>query len=352
MKIEFFKKIEYSHLDKLYKKSPRSPLQINAFNMADVEIIQTKKDHFLACSTDSIAVEIHSGLYKNPDTWAHLAIANSVSDLAASGCKPIGMLISAQWKDSHNKKIKPLVYKAMSKSLQRFQVPLLGGDSGSSNETVLTTTIIGESQVKPLTRQGVQAGDMILAFGDSLGYGPQLSYDFLHSAGKNQTSEKLFRPYPRWQTILKFRSYFKASIDSSDGLYNALDTLAEINAVRFKVNLTKIKLPKSIMTFQIKNTIPLEFFIECDLGDLQTCVAISKKKYTQIKNKLPYHQIIAEAESKISNKESIYYDNSATTGRYRFLPQILETTKLNYSLSLKLWLKQFTPDKPKSARVY
>ena len=130
MESPFFNKSEYRGLQSLYRHSPRNDQQTNSFNFSDVESIKLHQSQYLVTSMDSIAVEIHSGLYKNPRTWGYLAIANSVSDLAASGAKPLGILISAQWKKSHEGKIKNLVYSSMAKALKKFQVPILGGDSG------------------------------------------------------------------------------------------------------------------------------------------------------------------------------------------------------------------------------
>jgi thiamine-monophosphate kinase len=338
---DFFNKKEYAGLAHLYKHSPKNRHQKNGFNTSDVETIKLSKNQFMVVSTDSIAVEIHSGLYQHPETWGYLAIANSVSDLAASGAEPIGMTISAQWKRQHNGKIKDQVYDSMAKALSRFKVPLLGGDSGSSDETVLTTTVLGQSKIKPLDRIGVRSGDLILLFGDFLGYGPAVAYDYLKNQRKGRL-ENIFRPLPKWQTLSKFRTYFSASIDTSDGIYNALDTLARLNNVAFPLDLNSFRFSSAIRRYQKKFNIPTEYFIESDLGDLQTCAAISPAAYAKVKRKLPRHQILAVAQKSSSSSRSIHYVHSMSSEKsYASLPQILETNQLDYSLALEKWLDQF-----------
>lgn len=343
MSAKFFRKPEYKNLKRLYVQSPRSPYQQNSFNTADVEILKLLSScQFLVSSTDSLAIEIHSQLYRNPKTWGYLAVANSVSDLAASGAKPLGMLISSQWSSQHRRSVREQVHSSMAEALQFFNVPLLGGDSGSSKETVLTTTILGSSAIKPLSRVGVRSGDLILALGDLLGFGPMLAFDFLKSAGKSQL-EKKFRPNPDWKTANIFRKYFHASIDSSDGVYNSLETLAIINNVHFCVDLNAIKLPTKVQTYKLHHRIPMEYFIESDLGDLQTLFAIHPEKYLLIKNRLPSHQIIARATHANSKKNShVHYENiSSANGHYKPLPHLLESNNFAYQKTLARWLAQF-----------
>lgn len=333
----FLKKSEYRGLSALYKNSPRNPFQLNSFNSADTEILSQRRAPYLTASTDSIAIEIHDELYTNPETWGYLAVVNSISDLAASGTKPLGMLISAQWKKSHEGKIRDQVYRSMAHALRDFDVPLLGGDSGSSKETVITTTIIGESSFKPLSRSGIKNKDLILVFGDRLGFGPLLSFDFLKHGNKNKW-ETHFRPKPQWPVTFKFARYFNAAIDSSDGLYNSLGILSEINNLQFEIDLTRIKPNKKIEIYLKKNKIPIEFLIENDLGDLQTCVAISSRNYERIKTQLPVHFILAEAQVLKNKKVPVLYKGKKSLISF---PKILEKVKTNYSEALKIWHAQY-----------
>ncbi len=334
---KFFQKSEYQGLRKLYQHSPRNSQQLNGFNSSDTEIVKIKKNLFLASSTDSVAIEIHSKLYRHPETWGYLAVANSVSDLAASGTKPIGMLVSAQWGPAHTGIIKDKVYRSLSSALKKLGVPLLGGDSGSSHATVLTTTIIGESDLTPLNRIGIRPGDVVILFGQNLGYGPALAFDYLKN-GSKRNLETLFRPSPDWRTIYTFRKYFKSSIDTSDGIYNSLVALAELNQVSFVVTLENLKLSKKVLTYKNEFKIPTPYFVESDLGDLQTCIILDSSVYKKIKSKLPFHQVIACAERK--SAAPVKYNDTVNRLDYTPLPDLLEQANFDYAKTLNHWLKQ------------
>lgn len=340
MNSKFFEKLEYQGLKQLYKQSPRNPRQINSFNTSDTEIIQIRKDLFLVSSTDSLAVEIHSGLYKSADTWGYLSVVNSISDLAASGAKPIGVLVSTQWEKGHSKSTKDAVYRSLSQALKKFKVPLLGGDSGSSSATTITTTILGESNILPLTRKGVHSGDLMILLGSAWGYGPALAFDYLENHSKNNF-EKKFRPRPDWKASHILRKYFKAAIDTSDGILNSLETLAEINNVTIEIDTASLRLPKIIQSYQQQHNIPIEYFIESDLGDLQTCLAINPKIYSKIKSKLPFHQVIARVKKRKLASKAVYYTTAVKINNFKSLPDLLEQKKLDYSSALNLWLKQY-----------
>lgn len=338
MDSKYFVKLEYQGLKKLYNLSPRNIRQLNTFNTSDVETIRVKKDLFLVSSTDSLAIEIHNGLYKKPETWGYLSAVNSISDLAASGAKPIGMLISAQWDKAHTEAIKDRFYLSLSKALKKFKIPLLGGDSGSSQATTITTTILGETSRRPLSRLGMRSGDIIILMGNNLGYGPALAFDYLKHNSKHNF-EKAFRPTPDWQTIYTYRKYFNSTIDTSDGVFNALDILAKVNGIDVEIDTRTLRLSKSIETYRHRNSIPIHYFIESDLGDLQTCVAINPKIYSKFKSRLPFHQIIAYAKNINLVSANVRYASFSNNTNRHFLPYLLEQKKYDYSKALDHWLK-------------
>jgi thiamine monophosphate kinase len=84
----------------------RSSQQLNHFYHADCEILKLDSKNYLTTSCDSIGEEITIGLYRHVQTWAWLTVMNSVSDLAASGSKALGLTLSTQWKAGTSPKMK------------------------------------------------------------------------------------------------------------------------------------------------------------------------------------------------------------------------------------------------------
>lgn len=267
---------EHLELSQILKILPRSPLQKNELSTSDVEILKIRKDFYLTSSTDSVADEISSGLYETPSTWAWLTVMSSVSDLAASGSKALGLLLSTQWQEGHSQSAKRSFYREIKKACEASCVPVLGGDSGSSPNTVLTSTILGESSSMPLNRMSARAGDLLfLHTQDQLGRGAALAYSYLLKSPLKMKFELSFRPTPSWKLAQKLRPFVRASIDTSDGVAIALYILASLNGLGFQLDAHGGGIPANIKLSLEKLRIPQELTYLCDLGDLQTLFVVS-----------------------------------------------------------------------------
>lgn len=260
---------ERAELVRLIGSVPRSGRQINRPFEADVEILKIR-GRYLVASTDSVAEEISQGLYRNPFLWGWLAVMSSVSDLAASGADPLGVLMSTQWAFGSSEKIHADVYRGIRAALKAADVPLLGGDSGWAKDHVLTSAIFGESPRRPLTRLGTKPGDRVFLLGrKTLGAGPALALRTLAKAPVRVFPEELFRPRPDWKAMRQLRPFLSAAIDTSDGLAASLQILGSLNDVGFRLTWESSTLLPAARRAVKHLDLPEELLWMSDLGDLQ-----------------------------------------------------------------------------------
>jgi len=85
--------LENKIINNLIAGFERSPNQLNHPHESDAEIIQLGNIK-LAITTDSISEEISTGLYDDPYLIGWMIVTVNISDLAAVGAIPIGILIS------------------------------------------------------------------------------------------------------------------------------------------------------------------------------------------------------------------------------------------------------------------
>ena len=269
---------EYSELKMTLGAQIRSPRQINGLFEADCEIVKVGPKNFITTSTDSMGEEITMGLYKDPETWAWLTVASSVSDHCASGAHALGLTLSTQWAFQTPAEIKKQFFATVKKACAKMHVPLLGGDSGYAQDHVMTSSILGHAVTQPLMRSGAKAGDyLVLADQKSLGVGPALALRFLLQSDESLLPERLFRPTPSWQLAQKIRPLATAAIDTSDGLVMALYTLAQINNLGFEIHWKeKINHPQALRFCAIKGYSPVMLWLG-DLGDLQTLFVVPER---------------------------------------------------------------------------
>lgn len=272
---------EFFEIKNKLGRQNRSPLQKNDLFQSDCEILQLGARNYLATSIDSVGEEISMGLYKDVETWAWMTFMSSVSDLAASGTKALGLTLSTQWAFGTSSQVQRKFFSTIHKASKKSFVPLLGGDSGWAKDHVFTSSILGQSQTLPLQRIGAEPGDyLVLAHKNDVGLGPALAYAYLIDA---PFKESLFRPCPSWKLTYQLRPWIKASIDTSDGIATSLSLLSNLNEVGFKILWNeKINSPQALK-FCKSHQIPSPLLWMGDHGDFQTLLVVAEKNLSKMK---------------------------------------------------------------------
>ena len=87
--------LENISLNRLIRHFRRGPNQLNLPHQSDAEIVKIPgTDTLLAITTDTIVEEIDYGLYSDPWLQGYMTVLVNISDLAAVGAKPIGILLN------------------------------------------------------------------------------------------------------------------------------------------------------------------------------------------------------------------------------------------------------------------
>ncbi len=278
---------EFQEVLSLTQKSPRSKNQLNRVFESDCEIVKLNKSYFCS-STDSVGEEISIQLYKDPYLWGWMTVMSSISDLAVTGAKPLGLLLSTQWKFGTSEEIKKEFYRGSNAALRAGGVPLLGGDSGYSGDHVMTSTIFGISSKKPLTRLGVKPGDYVAVTEKGrTGAGPCIAYRYLLQKPETDFPESNFRPCPKPSVIQTLRPLLRASIDTSDGLASCLYIVARLNGIGYDLKWNPNLIDKKASLFCDQNHLhPLMLWMG-DHGDFQSLVFIPEKKLKEAQKLCP-----------------------------------------------------------------
>ncbi|MFX0122500.1 MAG: thiamine-phosphate kinase [Candidatus Hodarchaeota archaeon] len=184
-------------------------------------------------------------------TWKQLGgklVAITFSDLVAKGATPDIFISSLVLEGSMKEcELKELV-AAIQKTSHKYGGKYLGGDLGSSAETVLTGVGLGSiKEGKILTRSGANQGDLVCVTGyfglTSIGLDYLLSpetrkYEAIPDNLLETSISMLYEPQPRYVEglLLSKHSLATSSIDSSDGLAITLHWLAQSSNIGIIVN--------------------------------------------------------------------------------------------------------------------
>ena len=225
--------LENKVINNLISVFDRSPIQLNKPHESDAEIIQLDDNTKLAVTKDSISEEISTGLYDDPYLIGWMIVTVNMSDLAAVGATPIGILISEIIpKDFESDKIKEL-QKGISDACKEYNTFILGGDTNDGEKLVLTGTAIGIiKQEKTTSRIGCKPGDLLFSSG-KLGSGNAFAISKLIAQNNSFTD---YKPFARLRDASILSKYASCCMDTSDGLIATLDQLMRLNDAGFEIN--------------------------------------------------------------------------------------------------------------------
>ncbi|RYE51867.1 MAG: thiamine-monophosphate kinase [Sphingobacteriales bacterium] len=272
---------EFSLITKVAGVFPRHPSQLNQLFEADGEIIScsSQKINYLVAKTDSIQEEISTGLYKDPYLIGWMAVTVSLSDLAASGADPIGVLLALQLPHAYEEGWLTRFQKGVREACDLYQTFIIGGDTNFTDIISITSTSIGTSE-KPLLRKRINEGDLLYSTGP-LGIGNSFGYSVL----LDQFPTFSYAPVARLKESKIIREFATACIDTSEGFFPALSLLATINNLGFniKVDLEKVLCPDSYKLF-LKKALPPWVFLAGPHGEYELVFTISPSRKTTFEN--------------------------------------------------------------------
>lgn len=197
------------------------PLHPGARGLMDDCAVITLGSETLVITHDMMAEGTHFRPDADMADVAWKLVATNLSDLAAKGAEPVGVLLGHMLGSDDSRFI-----KGLHEALEAFGTVLLGGDTiAAAGERALGLTAIGRATHMPVpSRSGAEAGDGVWITGPvgraMLGF----EGDLAHLASFN-------RPIPRLAEGRALAGQVTAMMDISDGLLLDAFRMAEASGV-------------------------------------------------------------------------------------------------------------------------
>lgn len=221
------------------------PLHPGAHGLAD----DTARLDGLVLTTDTIVAGVHFLAADAPQDVAWKLVAVNLSDLAAKGAVPEGVLLNYPLIQGESAWDGAFI-AGLGEALIRFACPLIGGDTVSlptGAPRVVTLTAIGRAAAPPL-RTGARAGDALYVTGTLGDAGAGLRI----ARGEEGPAELLAayrRPQPRLDDGRALAPLVHATMDVSDGLLIDAARMAEASGLAVAIDLAVLPLSPAYRAF-------------------------------------------------------------------------------------------------------
>ncbi len=189
----------------------------------------------LVITHDAMAEGVHYLASQDPADVAWKLVASNMSDLAAKGAEPLGVLLGHVLGEGDARFL-----EGLEEALNHYGAPLLGGDTiAATGPRVLGLTALGRATHRPVpSRAGAQAGDALWITGP-VG-AAMLGLEALRSGSGDSLA------YRRPQALLAegraLAPHVSAMMDVSDGLLLDAARLAQASNVTFAIDASAVPL--------------------------------------------------------------------------------------------------------------
>ncbi|MDH5234731.1 MAG: thiamine-phosphate kinase [Gemmatimonadota bacterium] len=194
----------------------------------------------LVVSTDSTVEDVHFRReWLEPDEIGWRATMAALSDLAAMGAAPLGMLLALTVPGSWRTALDGIA-RGIGAAAARTGTPIVGGDLSGGERLALSITVLGQTK-HPLTRAGARPGDTLYLTGALGAPGAALAAWQRGARPRAEDRARFARPEARIAAGRWFVAHgAHAAVDVSDGLAGDLAHLAAASAVRCVLRLDAI----------------------------------------------------------------------------------------------------------------
>ncbi len=208
----------------------------------DAAIYRPVAGEELVLSTDAQVEDVHFRLGREtPRTVGRRALAVSLSDLAAMGAEPVGVLLDLAAPAKAPVALFDAIVGGFVAETARHRCPLVGGNLSRARRWSLDMTVVGRcARGRALSRRGLRPGDRLCVTG-SLGVAA------LARLRADRAGTRLTRvPTPRLEAgrALARDRRTRACIDLSDGLAQDLSNLLAADGLGARIDPAALPRPR------------------------------------------------------------------------------------------------------------
>ncbi|SEQ44249.1 thiamine-phosphate kinase [Piscibacillus halophilus] len=241
----------------------------------DGAVIQPSSGTQLVIATDTMVENVHFSLeYMTFEDVGFRVLAANLSDLAAMGSQPVYYLVNVSSPHSISNDELIRMMNGMKELADHYHMDLIGGDTTSGQELVITVTVFGEVQPnKKRLRSTAQPNDIVFVTGylGESGYGYQLIQDGYDESNR-YFHQRHKRPEPRIDFVEVNQSIQRLCLnDVSDGISSELNEIVQASGVSILINWDRLPIHPSMIELEHKRLEKLVLSTGEDFELVGTC---------------------------------------------------------------------------------
>jgi thiamine-monophosphate kinase len=216
-------------------------------------------DEYLLVSTDMISEKNHIPPVMKPWQIGWFIVAINLSDLAAKGGRPLGLVLSLGLPKKISEQFLKELIRGADDCAKFFRTSIVGGDTKESEDVTICGAILGRVKKNEfMSRRGAKPGDVVAVTG-TLGKAGAGYYALKYGKQDKKLLKGLLEPIPRIKEgrMLAKEKFVTACMDISDGLSSSLYQLQTINNVGFAIEKEKIPISQMLLNCPLEKELEI-----------------------------------------------------------------------------------------------
>lgn len=261
-------------------------------------------DKYLVATSDILFKSTHFPDEMTHEQMGKKVVTVNVSDLAAMGAKPIGIIVAIglpkeMLLDDFDKLIDGIL-----KGCNKYEIMLIGGDTNESAELTISGTCLGiVGKEKVLMKYGAHPGDIVAvtgplglaAAGFEILFNPEIKLEDLNEDDRNLALQHALNPEAKLKEGISLAKsgYVTSATDITDGLASEIGELVNASTCGIGITIYEEMIPLTGAVLEVAekaNKNPLEFVLHYG-EDFELLLTIKNSAFEQIKDQIPIYKI-------------------------------------------------------------
>ncbi len=220
----------------------------------------------LLATTDMLVAETHFPPGTTPEQMGHKAVVVNLSDLAAMGAEPLGMIFSVALPRTQEVSFVERLVKGMDATARKYGTYVVGGDLDESDKIIISGSAFGLAHRRELLRRsGAREGDLVAVTGrfGAASAGLKLLLEKLPAEGYRALAKAQLKPVARVKEgrALARSGSVTAAIDVTDGLAANIWQLARESRAKIIIDRERVPEHPLVKRFAAHHRLSVDDFV-------------------------------------------------------------------------------------------
>lgn len=267
----------------------------------------------LVATTDMLIENIHFAPNISIEQMGSRAVIVNLSDLAAMGAKPLGLVYSIGAPGDKETNFISKLLRGMNSTARGYDAYLVGGDLNEAEEVIISGTAFGWTpEDELLTRSGARPGDVVGVTGElgAATAATKVMVEGLSFEGREALERAMLEPVARVKEgrILSESGQATSAVDITDGIAANLWQIARMSEVGMTIDYENLPISEAAREFAEEQDVDVDEFALYGGEDFELLFTVDSEAWGEVEKKIRDMSTGVSRIGEVKEGEGVYIE--------------------------------------------